>query len=201
LQREEIREFCQFKPLRIIAGIYRGRHLKSPPSLDVRPTSDRLRETLFNILAPRIAEVRFLDLCAGSGAVGIEALSRGAGHATFVDRSRKMCGLIEANLDLCRVPEDQTEIYNVEASDFLHQSIARKTEPWDMVFFDPPYQENYLRVLDFLGTNAEKLLTNEGVIVVEHYHKNPQPDEIGSMRRSRVVKQGDSSLSFYFGGV
>src|SRR5258705_10232557 len=124
--------------VRIISGTYRGRNLKSPPSLDVRPTSDRLRETLFNVIAPRIQEVRFLDLCAGSGAVGIEALSRGAAHATFVDQSRKMCGLIEANLDLCRVPEDQTEIYNVEASDFLHQSVARKTEQWDMVFFDPP---------------------------------------------------------------
>src|SRR6059036_879954 len=107
--------------MRIIAGKYRGRRIKSPPSLQTRPTSDRLRETLFNILAPRISDVRFLDLCAGSGAVGIEALSRGALHATFVDRSRKMCGLIEANLDLCRVPEDQTEIYNTEASDFLHQ--------------------------------------------------------------------------------
>src|SRR6185312_5578822 len=98
--------------MRIIAGIYKGRHLKSPPSLEVRPTSDRLRETLFNILAPQIEGVRYLDLCAGSGAVGIEALSRGAAYATFVDRSRKMCGLIEANLDMCRVPENETEIYN-----------------------------------------------------------------------------------------
>src|SRR3954463_11562881 len=104
--------------MRVIAGTYRGRNLRSPPSMQVRPTSDRLRETLFNILAPRINDVRFLDLCAGSGAVGIEALSRGASHATFVDKSRKICGLIEANLDLCRVPEDQTEIFNTEALEF-----------------------------------------------------------------------------------
>ena len=76
--------------------------------MQVRPTSDRLRETLFNVIAPRIEGARFLDLCAGSGAVGIEALSRGAAHVTFVDRSRKMCGLVEANLDLCGVPEDET---------------------------------------------------------------------------------------------
>src|SRR5215210_9487559 len=101
--------------MRIIAGEYRGRALKSPPSMQIRPTSDRLRETLFNVLAPRIGEARFLDLCAGSGAVGIEALSRGAAYVTFVDRSRKMCGLIEANLDLCGVPEDRTEVVMSEA--------------------------------------------------------------------------------------
>ena len=94
--------------MRIIAGKYRGRNLKSPPSLQVRPTSDRLRETLFNVIAPRIQSARFLDLCAGSGAVGIEALSRGASQAVFVDKSRKMCELVEANLDLCRIPEDET---------------------------------------------------------------------------------------------
>jgi 16S rRNA (guanine966-N2)-methyltransferase len=183
--------------LRIIAGIYRGRHLKSPPSLDVRPTSDRLRETLFNILSPRINNVRFLDLCAGSGGVGIEALSRGAAHATFVDRSRKMCGLIEANLDLCKVPEDQTEVFNSEASEFLHQAVNREMKPWDIVYFDPPYQDNYLRVLEFFGTHADNLLTSEALIVVEHYYKNQLPEEFGHIHRSRMLKQGDASLSFY----
>lgn len=165
--------------------------------MDVRPTSDRLRETLFNILAPRISDVRFLDLCAGSGAVGIEALSRGASHATFVDRSRKMCGLIEANLDMCRVPEDQTDIYNTEASDFLNQTLARKLEPWDIIFFDPPYQENYPRVLETLGLHTSELLTDGGLIVVEHHHKNQLPEDVGALSRTRVLKQGDSSLSFY----
>jgi 16S rRNA (guanine966-N2)-methyltransferase len=183
--------------LRIIAGIYRGRHLKSPPSLDVRPTSDRLRETLFNILAPRIHDTRFLDLCAGSGAVGIEALSREAAHVTFIDRSRKMCGLIEANLDLCRVPEEQTEIYNTEASDFLHQAVARKIRPWHIIFFDPPYKDNYLRVLEFLNSHADELLTADGILVVEHHHKNQLPESIGKLQRTRVLKQGDSALSFY----
>src|SRR6201993_5546884 len=96
--------------MRVIAGKYRGRKLKSPASLQTRPTSDRLRETLFNVLAPRIEGTRFLDLCAGSGAVGIEALSRGAAYSTFVDRSRRMCGLIESNLDLLSIPEDETEV-------------------------------------------------------------------------------------------
>src|SRR6185503_14486621 len=131
--------------MRVIAGEYKGRKLKSPPSMQVRPTSDRLRETLFNVIAPRISGARFLDLCAGSGAVGIEALSRGASFVTFVDRSRKMCGLVEANLDLCRIPEDQTEVVNTTAEDFLRQSPARKRAPWDMIFFDPPYATDYLR--------------------------------------------------------
>src|ERR671929_744447 len=96
--------------MRIIAGYYRGRNLRSPPSMQTRPTSDRLRETLFNILAPRIEEARFLDLCAGSGAVGIEALSRGAAHATFVDRSAKMCNFIRLNLKRCGVPERQAGV-------------------------------------------------------------------------------------------
>ena len=183
--------------MRIIAGTYRGRHLKSPPSLDVRPTSDRLRETLFNILAPRIDGVRFLDLCAGTGAIGIEALSRGASHVTFVDRSRKVCGLIETNLDLFEVPEDQTDIVNLEASDFLHQVGSRGLAPWDIIFFDPPYQENYLRVLNFIGANRASLLTDEGIVVVEHHHKNQLPNEIEALHRTRVLKQGDSSLSFY----
>jgi len=183
--------------MRIIAGTYRGRNLKSPPSMQVRPTSDRLRETLFNVLAPRISNVCFLDLCAGSGAVGIEALSRGAAHVTFVDRSRKMCGLIEANLDLCRIPEDQTEVVNDEASDFLHQSLARNLQPWDIVFFDPPYQHDYLKVLNFLGSHADKLLTPDALVIAEHHHKHQLPETLTALIRSRVLKQGDSSLSFY----
>src|SRR6185312_75834 len=103
--------------MRIIAGAYKGRNLKSPPSLDVRPTSDRLRETLFNVVAPRIKGTRFLDLCAGSGAVGIEALSRDAAHATFVDESREMCSLIKANLDLCRIERHTSEVIQAKAHD------------------------------------------------------------------------------------
>ena len=172
--------------MRIIAGTYKGRNLKSPPSMQVRPTSDRLRETLFNVIAPRIEDARFLDLCAGSGAVGIEALSRGAQHVTFVDRSRKSCQLIESNVKLCRIPEEQYEIYQMTAEDFLRQS----NDPWDIVYFDPPYKEDYLRTLELL---------NAGLVVVEHHHKNELPQLIGNLHRFRVLKQGDSSLSFYEG--
>lgn len=181
--------------MRVIAGTYKGRKLKSPPSMQVRPTSDRLRETLFNVIAPRISGARFLDLCAGSGAVGIEALSRGAAFATFVDRSRKMCGLVEANLDLCRVPEDQTEVVNMTAEDFLKQASHRKTEPWDIVFFDPPYVHDYLDVLKLI--TERDLLTKDGLLIAEHHHKNELPVNVGTLKRTRVLKQGDSTLSFY----
>src|SRR5258707_5388756 len=111
--------------MRVIAGKYRGRKLKSPPSLKTRPTSDRLRETLFNIIAPRIEGARLLDLCAGSGAVGIEALSRGAKHVTFVDRSRKMCSLIKSNLDLCRIESVANEVVQSEARAYLKRMLGQ----------------------------------------------------------------------------
>ena len=107
--------------MRVIAGKYRGRKLKSPPSIQTRPTSDRLRETLFNILAPRIEGTCFLDLCAGTGAVGIEALSRDAAHVTFVDQSPRMCALIKANLTALKVDESAFEITTREASKFVVQ--------------------------------------------------------------------------------
>lgn len=173
--------------MRVIAGAYKGRNLKSPPSMQVRPTSDRLRETLFNVIAPRIEDVQFLDLCAGSGAVGIEALSRGARHVTFVDRSRRSCQLIESNVALCRIPDDQNEIYCTTAEDFLRQS---KEYPWDIIFFDPPYKEDYSRTLNLLSSYA-------GLLVVEHHHKNTLPETIGTLVKTRILKQGDSSLSFY----
>src|SRR5690242_19819793 len=113
--------------MRVIAGKYRGRRLKGPPSLATRPTSDRLRETLFNILAPRIEGARFLDLCAGTGAVGIEALSRGAAHVTLVDQSRKMRALIEANVGELEVDEDEVEIVTAEASEFLRRCVKKTT--------------------------------------------------------------------------
>ena len=189
--------------MRVIAGEYRGRVLKSPPSLRIRPTSDRLRETLFNVLAPRIGGVRFLDLCAGSGAVGIEAASRGASFVTFVDKSRKMCGLVEANLDLCGVPEEMTEVVKSDAAEYLKRTREgghewrAGTEPWDVIYFDPPYASDYLSVIKELGAHASALLREGGVFVVEHHHKNQLPDESGRLRRWRVLRQGDSALSFY----
>ena len=183
--------------MRIIAGKYRGRKLKSPPSLKTRPTSDRLRETLFNILAPRIEGMRFLDLCAGSGAVGIEALSRGAAHVTFVDRSRKMYALIETNLDLLSIGDSEADVVNREALDFLGRHVRNEAQLFDTIFFDPPYTTDYEEVLDYVGEHAAGLLAKEGVVVVEHHKKKELAKGFSELQRYRVVKQADSSLSFY----
>jgi 16S rRNA (guanine(966)-N(2))-methyltransferase RsmD len=183
--------------MRIIAGKYRGRNLKSPPTLGTRPTSDRLRETLFNILAPRIQGARFLDLCAGSGAVGTEALSRGAAHVTFVDRSRKMYALIETNLDLLKIGDDETELVSREALAFLGRNIRNEASAFDLIFFDPPYATDYGEVLGYIGEHAAALLAIDGVLIVEHDKKKELAEEFGNLKRYRVVKQGDSQLSFY----
>ena len=162
--------------------------------MQVRPTSDRLRETLFNVLAPRIEGTRFLDLCAGSGAVGIEALSRGAQHVTFVDRSRKMYSFIESNLALCGVPEDQAEVVISDVSAFLH-STARRGR-WDIAFFDPPYAADYAPMLTLFGEGVA-LRRQGSVLVVEHYCENKLEDTVGLIRRWRTIRQGNSCLSFY----
>jgi 16S rRNA (guanine966-N2)-methyltransferase len=183
--------------MRIIAGKYRGRKLKSPPSLQTRPTSDRLRETLFNILAPRIEGARFLDLCAGSGAVGIEALSRGAAHAAFVDRSRKMYALIETNLKALNVSGDQIEVVSRDALEFLKRRARQEAAAFDMIFFDPPYAMDYETVLDYVGEQAPQMLAAGGVMIVEHQRKKDLKEEFQGLKRYRMLKQGDSCLSFY----
>lgn len=181
--------------MRIIAGEYRGRVIKSPADQKTRPTSDRLRETLFNILAPRISdETRFLDLCAGTGAIGIEAISRGAGFATFIDKSNRACALIEENLDLLKIPEEQTEIHRSLAEKFI---VREHSDAWDIVFYDPPYAEDYKLFLLEFAANAEKLLTADGILILEHHAKTNLPETIGGINRRRVLKQGETQLSFY----
>ena len=183
--------------MRIISGKYRGRRLKSPPSVQTRPTSDRLRETLFNVLAARIKGARFLDLCAGSGAVGIEALSRGATHATFVDQSQRMCALIEANLEALGVAEEDSEVVCWEASAFLRRLIKKGPPRLGIIFFDPPYVTDYEAVLDYVGGHATQLLAKDGLMIVEHHKKKELKEEFGFLHRYRLLKHGDSCLSFY----
>lgn len=181
--------------MRVIAGLYRGRILKSPSDSKTRPTSDRLRETIFNILNPTIHdETRFLDLCAGTGAIGIEALSRGAAFVTFVDRSRRACALIEENLDTLGIAETETEVVNLPAETF---AARNHTAPWDIAFYDPPYDADYSLVLNEFRTSPDNLLAHSGLLIVEHHAKNEVPDEVGELRRWRVLKQGETRLSFY----
>ncbi len=178
--------------MRIISGKYGRRIIKSAPSEKMRPTSDRLRETLFNILAPRITtKTRFLDLCSGTGAVGIEALSRGASFVVFVDKSRKACILIEENLDLLGVPEDETEVIQADAAEYLKKANKK----FDIIFYDPPYASDYSYVL--WAVSESDVLSEDGIFIAEHDSKKQLPDSLGALRRWRILKQGSSSLSFY----
>jgi len=149
------------------------------------------------VLAPRIKNSRFLDLCAGSGAVGIEAVSRGAAYATFVDQSRKMCALIEANLETLGVDESEAQVVSAEALEFLRRHAKKESEAFEVIFYDPPYATDYGVVLDCVGERAERLCAEGGVVIVEHHHKNSLKEEFGALKCYRVLKQGDSRLSFY----
>jgi len=175
--------------LRVIAGKLKGRRLKTPTWDGLRPTSDKLRETLFNILAPRIAGARVLDGYAGTGAVGIEALSRGAAAVTFVERDRRAQALIEENLAHCGVADGYV---------IIRASVARalaglQGDPFDIMIFDPPYGE----AADGLLAGAGEHLSAGGVLVVEHARRVATPERAGRLRRSREVTSGDSALAFY----
>jgi 16S rRNA (guanine(966)-N(2))-methyltransferase RsmD len=156
-----------------------------------------LRETLFNILAPRIQGARFLDLCAGSGAVGIEALSRGAARAAFVDQARPMCALIETNLEALKLDSGEAEVVVAEATEFLRRRVNKGSERFDIIFFDPPYGGDYEVVLDYIGEHAESLFAKDGLVIVEHSRQNGLMADFGTLRRYRELRQGDSCLSFY----
>lgn len=138
-----------------------------------------------------------MDLCAGSGAVGIEALSRGAAHATFVDQSRKMYALIEDNLEALKIADREFEVVTSEAAKFLGRREQKGLGPFDIIFFDPPYAADYETVLNCVGENAATLLGEDGLMVVEHRKKKELVAEFGRLERYRLLKQGDSCLSFY----
>lgn len=181
--------------MRIIAGEFRGRIIKGPPDQKTRPTSDRLRETLFNIISPAIGnQTRFLDLCAGTGAIGIEAISRGAGFSNFVDKSRRSCGLIEENLDQLQIPKAQAEVLCDSAEHFLSHFNGNG---FDFVFYDPPYKDDYRIVLEMIGDLSVRIFSKSAIFIVEHHFKNELPETAGAIRRSRIVKQGENRLSFF----
>ena len=182
--------------MQVLDGKYKRRRLLSSTSARVRPTARRLREALFEVLGERIEGAQFLDLCAGSGAVGIEALSRGALHVTFVDRSRMMVSFIETNLELCGTPGEHFEIVTDDAIHFLRLKTKDRNPVWDVVFFDPPYTADYAPVLKFFGRGAG-LRQPDGLLVVEHHYLNELPELLGKIRLQHFLRQGDSCLSFY----
>jgi len=168
--------------------------LRAISGLTVRPTSDRLRETLFNILSPRIDGSRFLDICAGSGAVGIEALSRGVTEASFIESSRHACAVIEANLAALGIIREAITINRDVAAALKRLNLQARQ--FEIAFFDPPYaSEIYGQVMRQIGSG--NLLSDGALVVVEHLAKTPPEREYGRLRMCREVKQGESALAFY----
>ena len=181
--------------MRVIAGKYRSRPLRSLRGLDVRPTTDRLRETLFNVLAPQIEDSVWIDLYAGTGAVGIEALSRGARTVYFVESSRKAAGIVLDNLRSLQI-EEGFEVLERDAEQAL-RLLDSQAVSCDVCFLDPPYrmQQAYVDVLGFLGQST--LLKPASVAVAEHDKHFDPGAKFGALERYRKLKQGDAVLSFY----
>jgi 16S rRNA (guanine966-N2)-methyltransferase len=172
--------------MRIIAGEFRSRQLKSRPGLDTRPTPDRLRETLFNILAPQIEGAVFLDAYAGTGAVGIEALSRGARHCYFLEKSRDAIEVLRENLSELKLTARATVVKGAVQSTLARQSA-------DIVFLDPPYDldREYRAVLDLLAEDPPPLA------IAQHSIHFAMAEAYDILRRTRCVKQGENALSFF----
>ena len=182
--------------MRVIAGTYRSRILKSLKGPALRPTSGRLRETLFDVLGAGVQGARFLDLFAGTGAVGIEALSRGASEVAFIEKHKPAAALIRRNLESLGV-RAATAVLAADALRGLEQLAAEQKEAFDFVFLDPPYAQaqEYDRVFRFLG--GGRLLAPGATVIAEHPKRLALPKQIGRLRRCRVLLQGDAALSFF----
>jgi 16S rRNA (guanine966-N2)-methyltransferase len=177
--------------LRVIAGAHKGRRLKTPTWEGLRPTADRLRETLFNVVSPRVAGARVLDGFAGTGALGIEALSRGARSVTFIDEDPRAQALVAENLARCGIENGYA---------IIRASVARGIETlrvagqvFDLVLLDPPYDLEPARALN----GVEALMAPDALLVLEHGRRQPVPAEAGRLRLGRDLKSGDSALAFY----
>jgi len=180
--------------MRIIAGRFRGRRLKGPEGLDLRPTSDRLRETLFDILGPGVDGSIVLDVFAGTGGIGLEAISRGARQVVFVESNKEAVRLIRSNISLCGVSSDY-RILQGDAFSML-RSLARERFTADIVFLDPPYDwgpyRDLIEILFRIG-----LARTGARVVVEHHRKSALPDAGAGFRCVRTVRQSDKCLSFF----
>jgi len=184
--------------MRVIAGTYRSRALVAPRGLRTRPTGDRLRETLFNILAPRLEGSRFVDLYAGTGAVGIEAISRGAEHVWFAENAEPTLASLRQNLVALKISRDFTlEDRGVGA---LLQRLGKLPKPVDIVYLDPPYEaeDEYSGTLNFFGSlRGRAILSEDALVIAEHSSKSKLAMRYGALEHTRLLKQGDAALSFF----
>ncbi len=180
--------------MRVISGQFRGRRLKGPTGLELRPTSDRLKETLFNILGPEIRNSVFLDVFAGTGAIGLEGISRGAREVVFIEQSGEGCRLIRRNLELCGVAGG-FRLLQDEAFAALRR-LGHQGFFSDVIFMDPPYRwKPYADLLDTVFST--RLAREQTCVVIEHDRRAILPESGKGYRNARVVRQGDHHLTFY----
>ena len=182
--------------MRISGGESRGRQIKAPKHKGLRPTSDKVREALFSILAARVEGARFLELFAGTGAVGIEALSRGAERAVFVDGSAKAARLIRENLDAIGYRE-QAAVVAKDVLQFLRKTAA-ELGPFDIVFVDPPYHEEVgPKTMEALGDEDAGCIETDAAVVYEHHKKYQAPESIGRLFKKKDYVYGDTVVTVY----
>lgn len=181
--------------MRIIAGTYRGLRLRTLKGPNLRPTSDQLRETLFDVLGPRVADSRFLDAYAGSGAVGLEAISRGASEVVFIERHRPAAEFVRTNLEALRITSG-FRLMTCQALTGLER-LEEEGVRFDFVFLDPPYAEirEYHHALRQLGRS--ELLLPASFVIAEHFRHCVLEERYGALRRSRLLRHGDAQLAFY----
>jgi len=180
--------------MRVISGKYKGRKLRGPDGLELRPTGDRVKESLFSILGARVAGAVVLDAFGGTGAIGIEALSRGARESVFIENAATGCRLIRKNLELCGII-DGFRILQQDVFSAL-RFLSREGFKANIVFFDPPYDwKSYRDLLDIVFT--KELVSQPYCVIIEHHRKAALPESADAYRRSRIVRQGDHCLSFY----
>ncbi len=180
--------------MRVIAGKYKGRGLCSIKGIDIRPTSDMVKESLFNILGDAVIDSRFLDLFGGTGGVGIEALSRGAEHAVFIDASTKSIKVLKENLNNLGIKEE-AEVFNTEYSTAINK-LDKYNKKFDIIFIDPPYGIGIAEsALELIEKSA--VLSQSGLIIVEHDSKHNMPEGIGKQYKYRTKQYGNTALSFY----
>lgn len=180
--------------MRVISGKVRGLKLNTPKNEDVRPTTDRVKESLFNMINAYIMDSDILDLFAGTGSLGIECLSRGSNRCVFVDKSKESIDIVKSNIKKARMDEQST-IMNIDFKNAI-KTLGNKNERFDVIFMDPPYYKNmFIDALSAIDEN--NLIKDDGIIVVEHDTKNSFPDNIGKLYKSRDKKYGNTTLTFY----
>jgi len=176
--------------MRVTGGKGRGQRLKVPSGSRVRPTSDKVKQALFNILGDRVIGAGFLDLYAGAGGIGIEALSRGAGRVVFVDSSRESLAVIRMNIEQTGF-ESRSRTEWSEAETFL----TKPSESYDIIFLDPPYAVEMQPLLELISHSG--LVKPDGIVVAEHFKKQLSPERAGSLALYREARYGDTVLAFY----